>query len=378
MYRKDNVMTDKKKIGILTFYHTTNYGALLQMYALYHKIVEKGCNIDIIRYTCDAVERRENLSLLKSKNPKQFLRTLLLKMPNSIKQKNFRKFEENKFVFSEQIYTAEALAQLSKKYDSVIVGSDQVWNLKLTGNDMGFFLMGVSGIKKYAYAASFGSESVDTYTAQKIAKSLKEFDLISVRETSAIDIVNNICRIKPYFVLDPTFLLTADEWRGIAEKKIKKEKPYILLYLIQNKKKTIAYAKKIAKKNGWNVKYINISPYHVNSIDNIRSVDPNEFLKLIDNASLVITGSYHGLALSVNLSKPLHYQLSEKKNNYNVRISSLINTLELEECKLDYEKTDIPNIKYDRIQKKLSTLREQSNAVLNLIINQGTGEFIND
>lgn len=371
-------MTDKKKIGILTFYHTTNYGALLQMYALYHSIAEKCGNTEIIRYTCDAVERRENLSLLKSKNPKQFLRTLLLKVPNYIKRKNFRKFEENKFVFSEQIYTAETLSKLNEEYDSVIVGSDQVWNFKLTGNDMGFFLTGVSDIKKYAYAASFGSESIDVSTTPKIGESLKEFDLISVRETSAVDIVNNVCGIKPYFVLDPTFLLTADEWRGIAGKKNKKEKPYILLYLIQNKKKTIAYAKKIAMKNGWNVKYINISPYHASNVDNIRSADPNEFLKLIDNASLVITGSYHGLALSVNLGKPVYYELSEKQNNYNARISSLISTLEMEECKLDYENNDIPDIKYDKIQKKLSVLREQSNAVLNLIINPEAGEFVND
>ena len=369
-------MTDKKKIGILTFYNTTNYGALLQMYAIYHTLEKKGEKIEIIRYFCNAVEQRENLSFLKAKTLKKFVRTILLKIPNTRKKKNFKLFERDRFKFSEKLYTAETLSSLKDKYDSVIVGSDQVWNFKLTGNDKGFFLTGASGIKKYAYAASFGSETIDQKTEQIIAASLKEFDLISVRELSAVDIVNNVCGIKPYFVLDPTFLLTPNEWKVIAKNsaddKTENEKPFILLYLIQNKKKTIDYAKRIAEKNKWNIKYINISPYHICGVENIRSAAPTEFLNLIQHASLVITGSYHGLALSVNLSKPVYYELSEKKDNYNARISSLITTLEMKECRLEYEKKEIPEIKYDRIQSKLSKLREQSIDVLNMMVNWKT------
>lgn len=360
-------MPSEKKTGILTFYNTTNYGALLQMYALYSTLKKEEEEVEIIRYTCKAVEERENISLKNAKTPKQFLRMLILKLPNKRKKKKFEQFERDRLQYSDQIYTSVNISNLKNKYERVVVGSDQIWNFGLTKGDLGFFLVGASDIKKYTYAASFGTETIDEKTAQKIADPLKKFQMISVRETSAIDIVKKTCGINAEFVLDPTFLLTADEWKAVANGETLVEKPYILLYLIQNKRKTIEYAKRLAKINGWSIKYINISPYYIRGVENIRSASPTEFLQLINKASLIITGSYHGLALSINLSKPVYYELSGKQNNYNARISSLINILEMKEYKLDYSLLEVPDINYEKIQSKLSQLRSKSEKVLSLM-----------
>lgn len=351
-------------IGILTFYNTTNYGALLQMYALYNVLCEKQVNPEIVRYYCEAVETRENLKIHKANSIKQLLRILILKIPNTIKQKKFRDFESRYFRYSERFYTKDSLPEIKREYDAVIVGSDQVWNLKLTGGDKGFFLENVSGISKYSYAASFGGKNVTDEEAAMIKPLLERFDKISVRETSGVTIVEKICGINPEFVLDPTFLLAASEWDKVAGKSLLVKKPYILLYLIQNKKKTVEYAIKFSKKMGWVVKYVNISPYHVSGVENMRYAAPEEFLQLVRGASLVITGSYHGLALSVNYSKPVYYELSDKEKNYNARISSLISTLNMQRCKLDYGCFELPEIDYTDVQTKLTNLRNRSKEVL--------------
>lgn len=358
-----------KKIGIMTFYNTTNYGALLQMLALYRSVREINDNSDIIRYVCPAVEERENLQFTKCRSMKQLARTMILRVPNGNKQKTFRKFEEKNFTFSNYQYDQESLKSISKEYNAVIVGSDQIWNTNLTGGDSGFYLPGVEGIRKCSYAGSFGSAELDKAEYRKIRGYLKDFDVISVREKTGINIVYNCIGEKPEFVMDPTFLLTADEWKKEVNLNIKTRKPYILLYLIQNKKKTISYAKTIAKRRGWSIKYVNISPYHVSGVENIRSASPEEFLNLINGASLVITGSYHGLALAVNFCKPVYYELHEGENNFNTRIESLIEVLGLQACKLDYSSKSLPNIDYEAVQNRLKIQRLHSKEVLRIIVN---------
>lgn len=353
-----------KKIGILTFYNTTNYGALLQMYALYQTLNNAGLDTSIIRYFCEAVEKRENLKLSDAKSIKQFVRRLILKFPNLEKQKRFREFEREHFKYSNFVYSSDNIGELDNEYEEVVVGSDQVWNVHLTEGDMGFFLNGVENVKKVSYAASFGTEQLDLDTESKVAPLLKQFDSVSVREISGVDIVRKVIGENANFVLDPTFLLNSKEWDILIDKEQIVRKPYVLLYLIQNKKKTIDYARKIAEINGWEIKYVNISPYHVYGVQNIRSASPTEFLRLIKNASLVITGSYHGLALSINYSKPVYYELNSGAQNYNARISSLISTLEMEKCRLDYNCFEMPQIGYDTVQKRVSEMRKKSKEVL--------------
>lgn len=353
-----------KKIGILTFYNTTNYGALLQMYALYQTLNNAGLKTNIIRYSCEAVEKRENLKLSDSKSIKQFVRRLILKYPNSEKQKKFRKFEREHFKYSNFEYDSNNICGIDNEYKEIVVGSDQVWNIHLTEGDMGFFLKGVENVKKVSYAASFGTETLDSDTESKVAPLLMQFNSLSVREISGVNIVRKAIGKKANFVLDPTFLLDSNEWDTLIDKEELVSKPYVLLYLIQNKKKTINYAKKIAKINGLDIKYLNISPYHVHGVQNIRSASPIEFLKLMKNASLVITGSYHGLAFSINYSKPVYYELNSGTQNYNARISSLIATMEMEKCRLDYNCFEIPQIGYDTVQEKLSEMRKKSKEVL--------------
>lgn len=357
-------MDQNNKMGILTFYNTTNYGALLQMYALYRTLCDGGFDVSVIRYCCDAVEKRENLKLHNAKSVKQFLRILILKLPNANKQKCFREFEKEHFEYSKVIYNENNLNKIKNEYNEVVVGSDQVWNTQLTGNDKGFFLKDADGVKKVSYAASFGVDTIDDETSCEISPLLNKFDAISVREVSGIDIVKKCCGKTPDFVLDPTFLLNSNTWNKLAGEASKPKKPYVLLYLIQNKKQTIEYAKNIAEKNGWDIKYVNISPYHVRGVQNIRSASPVTFLRLIRDASLIITGSYHGLALSVNFSKPVYYELNSKTKNYNTRISSLISTLGMEKCRLEYDCLEVPQLEYDIIQSKVSELRKKSKAIL--------------
>ena len=167
----------KNKIGILTFYNTTNYGALLQMFALYKSVEKMGKPVEIIRYYCEAVEERENLKITKAKSIKGIIKSIILKKPNSDKQKRFREFEKQNFCFSHELYNYNTIKEIGKEYNSLIVGSDQVWNTKLTGGDYEFFLENVEDVSKNSYAASFGVEELSKDEMKKISGGLQKFNL---------------------------------------------------------------------------------------------------------------------------------------------------------------------------------------------------------
>lgn len=359
----------KNKIGILTFYNTTNYGALLQMFALYKSVEKMGKPVEIIRYYCEAVEERENLKITKAKSIKGIIKSIILKKPNSDKQKRFREFEKQNFCFSHELYNYNTIKEIGKEYNSLIVGSDQIWNTKLTGGDYEFFLENVEDVSKNSYAASFGVEELSKDEMKKISGGLQKFNVITVREKSGEKIVKECIGKSPKFVLDPTFLFDKKQWKTVmGNNQYVEEKPYILLYLVQNRKKTISYAQKLAEQKGWNIKYINISPYSCKGVENIRSASPIEFLQLLNGAALVITGSYHGLALSINLERPVYYELNENFVNFNTRISSLISVLNMEACRLDYNNEKLPDIDYNQVNSKLNDLREESVKELERIV----------
>lgn len=355
-------------IGILTFYDTTNYGALFQMYALEKQIMKTNFQgeVSVIRYNCQEVERREKISITNSKSLKELIKNCLLYKSNKEKHDKFKLFCKKNIKFSKNIYDSQKLDRLGKEYDAIIVGSDQVWNATLTGNDFGFYLPDCYGIRKYSYAASFGNNSISLETREKIGNYLQDFRMVSTREKDGTEIVKELgmpCKT----VLDPTFFMSKDEWVEISEK-CRVTKKYILMYLIQDRKKTFEYAKKIAKEKDYLIKYINISPRYEAGVENIRAASPSEFMGLLLNAELVITGSYHGVALSINLQKDFICELNHGVVQFNSRIQNLLEELNLKERIISYDNFYLDNINYESVNVKLEKLRMDSEVYLQSIV----------
>ena len=355
-------------VGILTFYDTTNYGALFQMYALEKKVKQLSADsrVSIIQYDCKEVDRREKISILQSRSLKEFAKNCILYVPNRIKHDAFEQFAMENIQLSKIKYNKCNLNKLNEEYDAIIVGSDQVWNSTLTGNDLGFYLPGCNGVKKYSYAASFGKNSMPDPARDIISHCLNDFRKVSVREKDGERMVEDL-GISCETVLDPTFLLSKEEWMQLADKN-RKPSNYILMYLVQDRKNTFEYAKRLAKEKGYSIKYINISPRYEYGVENIRTASPTEFMNLLANAELIITGSYHGVALSINLEKNFICELNHGAVQFNSRIQNLLSELNLDDRIIDYDAKNVGDIDYEKLNIKLDACRKQSLVYLQSVI----------
>ena len=318
----------KKKIGILTFQKAINLGASLQAFALNKYINSLGKECETIDYSADKIAK--SYKLIRICKPKRFVKNLIKLPENYNKKKKFNNFIEQNVKLSKEKYTKENISDANKIYDKFIVGSDQVWNYDIT-NDYNYYLKFVDDKnKRYSYAASLGNVDNIDKNKEIIKKELKKYDLITVREKSAIDKLKTSMKLDSKLVLDPTFLLDKKEYEKIIDKKDSKEnkkenkenkEKYILVYFLQEPT-VFDIAKKLKKLTGYKIKAITgiVIPKNVNDVEFIKNSGVENFLSLLNDAEYVVTDSFHGVALSIifrkndkNLIKKIDYQKSEGK-----------------------------------------------------------------
>lgn len=346
------------KYGILTFHNIPNIGALLQAYGLCTTIRKLGAECDLINYQCDNIIYRE----LTFHPAVGFLRNVLAKFiwrKTERKIKSCQYFMKQQNFYSKKLYTKKNIGEANKDYDAFISGSDMIWNLFVTGNDFTYFLDFVNEDKpKYSYASSVGAEW-DSNTLCKVQPLLHKYNSISVRESDTCQIINDM-GIPCKNVVDPTMLLTYDEWAKIALPP--KEKDYVLVYFPtkENKQAALDYAKRHGKK----VLMINMWLFSP-GFKNVSPMDPPSWLGYFMNASAVFTDSYHGILFS------LYFHKLFWTGNYGNRILSLINTLGLQGCLLKKDRDLINEIDYRLVDEKLHKLRIDSyNFIKNQILNK--------
>lgn len=360
-------------IGILTFQKTTNFGAALQIYALTTTINKLGGSCEVIQYYNSTIEQTENYFYFKEKNIKNFIRIILLGLPNYILQKKFEKFSKDFLKLSVGKYNSNDIIDTNNIYSSFIVGSDQVWNHKLTGNDTTYYLDFVNDKKKKnSYAASFGiNDAFRQDNNQKICQYLKEFNVLSVREKQAASEIQHYTDLNANVSLDPTFLLTTDDWECLAQKSKYNETKdsYILVYMPKDRKKVFPKIVKFAKENGLKIKYVTDNYFKYTETERLTTPTPMDFIALIKNAKFIFSGSYHGFILGLNFNKPVLIEYEKKKNNFNSRLESVISEFELESTIYNGGDLAYLGIEYKEFNTKLDKKREESLHLIRGIIN---------
>lgn len=297
------------KVQVITRHAVTNYGSILQAIAT-QKIIEKcDCDCEIIDYQREDehYNQIEN-TLLKqkagwNKNPLKKMVYILMRKPSSIVAgKKFEKMQKEYLNLTSRYNSAKELRENITEADFYMTGSDQVWGKLACGEyDTSYFLDFVKDdTKKIAFAASFG-HAVKTEKEQKMFEyNLKKYSKIAVREDSAVKYLEDM-GIAAQQVLDPTLLITADEWKQLIKKEINKK--YVLVYQIHNDKRVGKYAKAFAEKVG--LPLIRISPFFHQIFREGKLhylPDVSEFLSYINNAEYLITDSFHGTAFAINLN----------------------------------------------------------------------------
>ena len=214
------------KIGIITFHCAYNYGAVLQTFALQSKLEMLGQEVEIINfrpniiidgYKESVISGGKRAKLYKIIKNKQF------KQAQSIRKKRYESFDlfvsEFLNLSCKTYLTTDELENEILNYNIYICGSDQIWNTELNGNENAYYLsFAKSDLKKISYAPSFGVEKIPKEEFQKVRVLLSEFTALSAREEQGVKILKEHLQLDATHVLDPTLLITAEQWKSLASK----------------------------------------------------------------------------------------------------------------------------------------------------------------
>lgn len=363
------------KIGLLTLPFNNNYGGYLQAYALMTILKQMGHEVELIY-------RRHNKRPLKYRllYPFKTVVKCFLRIPHgplfSSREYDHRQAGKMMMPFVDKnispktkpYCTTVCMEKSCKgKYDVVIVGSDQVWRPMYVPNINDFFLEFIKdkNVRKIAYAASFGTATPEYTDLQKkvCGKLISEFQAISVREKSALKVIENFgwqVNSMPQLVLDPTFLLPSKEYL----KHIKlKRCDQIFCYVLDRTERTrelILYAEKLLKLPCYEIlKDVNEKTFLKPSIE--------IWLSNIYNARFILTDSFHGMVFSIIFNKP--FAVYVNKDRGADRFVSLLSLIGLEDRMIndlsDVDKIINNSIKWDSVNEKLENLRNNSIQFLN-------------
>lgn len=333
------------KVGIITITSGENYGNRLQNYAVEKVLNNLGIQAETIK---NYGENREDcLKKIKKYIKNVAKKTIFLKKYKyqNIRSKNFKKFNR-KFIKSSKFSVANTNipSNLNDSYDFFICGSDQIWNSNFKENAYVNFLGFANKEKTIAFAPSFGSSSIKNDRINEYSSYLRNIKYLSVREEAGKKIVEELTGRNDVEVLvDPTMLLSADEWDKVSKKpKQLKTDRYILNYFLgelsEHRKKEI---ERIAKENSCEI--INI----LDKNSGFYETGPSEFLYLEKNAFLICTDSFHSCVFAIIYNRPFVVFDREDKNiSMNSRIETLISKFELENRKFDGEITE-KNLEHD-------------------------------
>lgn len=291
-------------------------------------------------YALEATLNKLKVSTYTLRHQKYNLKYFLQLILSPIKKKknkwySFMRFRKKIKWSKECISQKKVWQKINSRYDFVIVGSDQVWNTEFCP-DGSFFLPNILPQKRIAFAASFGTEKIDYNYESFIKNNLSNFANISVREFSGAKIIYDLINKNIPVLLDPTMLLTIDEWISLEHKPIylkKKSKKYILLYFLGCKtEKILNITNRIKLK--YDLDVIDISEKNNNQEKNI---GPSEFIFLIHNAELILTDSFHGCVFSFIFNKSFYLadRVDSNVPNMTSRTQTLFRKLNLANRNID-------------------------------------------
>ena len=324
------------KVGIITFHASHNYGSMLQAYALQQTVLNLGHECEIINFR---TKRQRNfykpfpmqgnkIKLLKA------MRYPRLAFDDIRKHLRFENFLKEKYILTPKEYdTSTELKEGGLDFDCYISGSDQIWNTSCFDFDTAYYLDFVTKGRCVAYAPSMGpcpEHEVAEMNYPMIRQNIAKYSAIAVRESKTAQLIKKITGRDAQIALDSTFLLNIDKWDELTGDKPLVSGEYILLYTPWYCEKLYEEAAELARR--FNLKVICTiadashtwarNPY----FSFHTAVGPVEFINLIKNARLVVSGSFHAVVFSMLYGIPFY----ARKGMGDSRIADILNTTGLQ------------------------------------------------
>ena len=384
-----------KKIGLVSCYFKNNFGSQLQAYATQKILQDYGYDVETIDISKNKdfsngkkkyyISQMFNFNFIKTKFG--MVKMKIDKKINKELGKNIRirnkKFEEFKknYKLTPPYEGYGKLREISKEYEAVVVGSDQLWLPVNVVADYYTLNWVAESVKKVSYSTSFGVSVVPEKYKGKYKEFLNRIDCLSTREDAGQNIIKELTNRNAQVVCDPTLLFDAKEWMDIQNEKPIYEEKYILCYFLGNSIEYRKFAEKLKEKTGYKIVSLNHCDEYVKYSDKFADeapydIGPGEFLNLIRNAEYVCTDSFHGTVFSlINNKKFFCFRRHNKKskNSTNSRLESLLGIVNLKERLLDGNEL-IDNvlklqIDYSIVNEKIDKFRKDSKAFLELSLN---------
>ncbi len=360
----------KGKVALVTIYHVPNYGSVLQAFATQCLIEKLGFECSILNYKYPNKWHISQDPKRKGSIKSNIITFLGIKSIHR-KNKTLKKFRKKYFNFSKKYNSKEALERADLSiYDVFVAGSDQIWNSRFTLADSVFMLsFAPKGKKLVSIASSFASDHIPKGYTAKYHKHLSKFSSISVREENGKSIIEKELNIQKEakVLLDPTLLISKDEWLEKFPLKNAGNEKYILLYLLTYAFESRPYVFEVIKffQDKYDYKVIALEGYtkQENALG-VQMKDKTDagvenYMSLFANAQMIITTSFHGTAFAANFGIPL---VSITPQNGDDRQTSLLKKLGMSQCITPVgTETDRINPFYDinASQNKLNKLRNE-------------------
>lgn len=366
-----------KKVAILTLPLHINFGGNLQAFALFTVLKDLGYDVDLLNIQ----NEKTKLFGFFLNVCKQFVKSYILFKPVSylflekekeLIYKNHSDFISKYLKKSNIIYDKQSFKSVvaEERYGAVIVGSDQVWRKDYVKNIETYFLNDVENLetKKIAYAASFGVEEWQFNFAEtsRLKNLIHQFKYISVREDTAVRLCKDNLDIDVEHVLDPTLLLEKNTYKKLLSNKKSENYGKVFAYILDENEEKISFVNKVSElllKKNFSIKIKeNKDRVFINNINEYCVPDIEDWLKAFDDASFIITDSFHGVAFSIIFNKPFIAIVNNKRGS--TRFNSMLNLFDLNErafkdtwSEAEITQAVFSEIDYHKINKKISDYR---------------------
>lgn len=340
---------------IITFHWATNYGAVLQSYALQTYLMEQGKDVRIIDYVPKGFEKTLPRALT-GKSVSQ-IRTQLREYQ---KERKMRVFRQKYLRLTKRFVTLAELRNHAWPTGVYICGSDQIWNPYFTmhgenGVTTSYYLDFLPEGQKVAFAASFGVTSLNNDMEQVINPLLRQFDRISVRESTGVSILERM-GVHAELVCDPVFLIQRAQYERLMSEQIQSGK--VFKYILHKNQDT-----------AYQIATFIQNRLQVGCYEQIDTMTIEEWLSGLRSARFVVTNSFHAVAFSVIFHVPFVAVLI-KGNGMNDRLLTLLSAVgmknriiyDMDEAKINTIMQE--QIDWNEVDETVQRMRKRSQAFL--------------
>lgn len=368
-----NADSKARTIGIITFWDCPNFGSFLQAYAL-QKMIEKMCPNDIVRQMAYSNNRHMDVyySIARPSmfrhwfiRPQFYLDTLnRLKIRKEII--NLRKFKNHydSYIPHTEKYTADDLKEIY--FDTIILGSDIIWDYSIHffDNDPFLFGYGMKCRSLISYAASFGTVKLGDKHPDYVVASVSKMHGISVRDEKSARIVKEIADREADVVLDPTLLWDFDNDGNIIVPQVNFK--YVAVYGSYFTNDQIEWVKEYCKKNDLKIIYLDSGLDKCSWCDvflEASELSPLEWCGYIKNARMLMTCTFHGFMFGLIFKKKMVFHATDFMK---AKLTDFLLSLELYDVLVDqsFRNQIRYHWDYDKIYGVLDKKKEESLAFL--------------